>query len=34
MTRKLIFSGLPLLSAGFDAGRTFAWYVQRRLHRA
>jgi hypothetical protein len=33
MTRKLILSPTLVLSVGLGAGRTFAWYVSRRLQR-
>jgi hypothetical protein len=34
MTRKILFSGTPLLVRGYATGRTLAWYVTRRLHRS
>ena len=34
MRRKFFLSGLNLMSAGVDAGRSAAWYLSRRLQRA
>jgi hypothetical protein len=34
MTRKILFSGTPLIRRGYDAGKTVAWYVTRRLQQA
>jgi hypothetical protein len=33
MTLKLLLGGLGLLSRPLGAGRTVAWYAQRRLER-
>jgi hypothetical protein len=33
MTQKLLWSPTLILSAGFGAGKTLAWYVTRRLQR-
>jgi len=33
MTFKLLFGGLNLLARPLSAGRTIAWYTQRRLER-
>ena len=33
MTLKLLLGSLGLLSRPFGAGRTVAWYAQRRLER-
>ena len=34
MTRKLLFSGTPLITRGYRAGKTLGWYVARRLQQA
>jgi len=34
MTLKLLLGGLGLLGRPLGAGRTLAWYAQRRLERA
>jgi hypothetical protein len=34
MTLKLILSGTPLITRGYGAGKTLAWYVARRLQQA
>jgi hypothetical protein len=33
MTIKLLFAGFGLLTRPLGAGRTAAWYAQRRLER-
>ena len=33
MTAKLLIGGLGLLARPLGAGRTLAWYAQRRLDR-
>jgi len=33
MTLKLLIGGLGLLARPLEAGRTVAWYAQRRLER-
>jgi hypothetical protein len=33
MTRKFLFSGLRLVGAGYGAGKSAAWYLNRRLQR-
>jgi hypothetical protein len=33
MTLKILFGGAPLLSRGYGAGRSVAWYLGWRLRR-
>jgi hypothetical protein len=34
VTLKILLSGGPLFFRGYGAGRTLAWYLNRRLQRA
>jgi len=33
MTLKILISGTPLIRRSYGAGKTFAWYVTRRLQQ-
>jgi hypothetical protein len=34
MTLKILLSGAPIFLRGYGAGRTLAWYLNRRLQGA